>query len=74
MEDLLTLYFLFSFLGSIAVFYAGLNRTVNVYLAFFVSLIFSPLIGFLFVLCYPTYHEEDIAKYLQDRTYKNMSE
>lgn len=74
MEDLLTFYCLFCVLGSFAVMYAGINRTVNVYLSFLVSLILSPLVGFLFVLCYPTYCEEDASKYLRDIILKEKSE
>ena len=45
--------------------FAALERSVSLWLAFIVSAIFSPIIGFLFVLCFPTKVDEDTKLYLK---------
>lgn len=65
MNDFITYLFLFNIFGSLALMFAALERTVPSWLAFIVSVIFSPIIGFLFVLCFPTKIDEDSKRYLK---------
>jgi|GEM_PF-2970413 hypothetical protein len=65
MENYLSYLVAVHILGSFALAYAALQRTVSFWLAFLISLVLTPVVGFLFVLCYPTYVEEDTKKYLK---------
>lgn len=65
MENAISLLIAVNILGSLALSYAALQRNVNFWLALFISLILTPIIGFLFTLCFPTYVEEDTKKYLK---------
>lgn len=65
MNDFITYLFLFNVFGSLALMFAALERTVSLWLALIVSVIFSPVIGFLFVLCFPTKIDEDTKLYLK---------
>lgn len=65
MENAISLLIAVNILGSLALSYAALQRNVNFWLALFISLILTPIIGFLFILCFPTYVEEDTKKYLK---------
>ena len=53
MEEILYIYLFVSFITIIPLSYAADNRKVNLVGAAIVSLLFSPIIGFLFVLCHP---------------------
>lgn len=72
MEDYLSYLIAVHVLGSFALAYAALQRTVNFWLAFLISFVLTPVVGFLFVLCYPTYVEEDTKKYLKKLLERNV--
>lgn len=59
MENFLFVYLLVNFVSLIPIAYAADKRTVGTGWAVLVSLIFSPLIGFLFILCHPSKAEID---------------
>ncbi|WP_118299363.1 hypothetical protein [Bacteroides ovatus] len=59
MENLFFIYFLINFIAMIPVAYAADKRIVSTGWAALITLIFSPVIGFLFVLCYPTKAESE---------------
>lgn len=59
MENLFILYFVVNFISLVPIAYAADKRTVSCGWAALVSLVFSPIIGFLFILCYPSKSDLD---------------
>lgn len=53
MENLLFIYFLVNFISMIPLAWAADKRKVNNLFACVVGMLFSPIVGLLFILCYP---------------------
>ena len=58
MEDLVFVYFVVNFISMLPVVWGADKRTVNNLFACVITLLFSPVVGFLLVLCYPL--KEDV--------------
>lgn len=58
MENLIWIYLFANFFSMLPIVWAADKRTVNNLFACAITLLFSPVIGFLLVLCYPL--KEDV--------------
>jgi len=65
MGDFSVYFFLFYIVGTLILLFASLEREVKLWQVILVSIIGSPIIGFLFVLCFPTTTEVDIKNLLR---------
>lgn len=59
MEDFIILYLFSNIIGSMLLLIAANERTVPSFLAFVISILCSFLVGYLFILCYPTRLEKE---------------
>lgn len=59
MENLVFIYLVVNFISMLPLVWAADKRTVSNLFACVITLLFSPIIGFLFVLCYPLKEEID---------------
>lgn len=73
MENFSTYLIAFNIIGSLVLLFAALEREISMWLAFIVSLIFTPIIGYLFLLCFPTKVEVD-SKILLKRIMDKLCE
>ena len=70
MGNLIFIYALVNLISLIPVAHAADKRVVSTGWTYLVALIFSPLIGFLFILCHPTKTEKEY----QDRMIRMMND
>lgn len=70
MENLIFIYAVMNFLSLIPTAYAADKRVVSLGFSCLIALIFSPLIGFLYILCHPTKAEKEY----QDKMLRKMND
>lgn len=64
--EFIIVYFIINLVFLIPVLYAADKRDVSLNKALLVSFVFSPIIGFLFILCHPTRAEVKFQREMLD--------
>lgn len=75
MEAIITAYIIVNFVSLIPISHAAEKRDVGFYKTMIISLVFSSIIGFLFILCHPSkaevnYHDRmlEMMRKIADQT------